>query len=375
MKRYGVFRTTVYIIAFYFINSFAATDPNFHLYLLFGQSNMAGGCKVGINAEDCDTTARVKVLAWGDCNTQSTACTQYKIVRTYDKWYTAFPPYHNCSEAVGPADYFGKTLLDSIQDNIKIGFIPCALSGQAIAVFEKGSNAAISDYTQPVNGATKITTDGYGWMVRRCKIAQQTGVIKGILFHQGESNAGEGDAWVTKVVTIVKNLKTDLGLSDSIPFIAGELRYQSEGGCCYQLNTYVNKLPSKITNCKVASADGLKKRINADGSTDVYHFDLPSMREFGRRYARAFLSVANHTYVPRKGDVAVLPSIAARPEKAVSVATVRSWTDASIFSLSGKVITMINAPKTLNGLRGMKRGNVYLVARKSYGSARLMVVP
>ena len=264
MNRFFIVLLGACIVAFQHANATAQVDPNFHLYLLFGQSNIAGGCKVGINAEDCDTTARAKVLA------------------------------------------------------------------------------------------------------------QQTGVIKGILFHQGESNAGEGDAWETKVATIVKNLKTDLSLSDSMPFIAGEQRYD---GCCAGLNPYVNKLPAKITNCKVASADGLKNRINADGSTDVYHFDLPSMREFGRRYACAFLSVANHTYIPRKGDVVVQPRIAARPEKAGSVAMTHSWTDASIFSLNGKAITRINAPKMLNGLRGMKRGNVYLVALKSSVTARLMVVP
>jgi hypothetical protein len=371
MKRYVIFSTTACIIAFYFINSSAAPDPDFHLYLLFGQSNMAGGCKVGVNATDCDTSSagaqRVKVLAWGDCNTMSTACTSYKLVRTYDKWYTAFPPYHNCSEAIGPADYFGKTLIDSIRDNIKIGFIPCALSGQAIAVFEKGSNSAISDYTQPVNGANKVASDGYGWMVRRCKIAQQTGVIKGILFHQGESNAGEGDAWVTKVVTIVKNLKTDLSLSDSIPFIAGELRYD---GCCAGLNPYVNKLPTKTTNCKVASASGLQKR---ETEGDNYHFSTPSMREFGVRYAKAFLSVASNTLVPRKGTVAVK---ALKAEKAVSVSSISAWDDgAIIYSLDGKRISVIHPSNKENNWRGMKAENVYLVSRKPYGNAWLMVAP
>jgi hypothetical protein len=362
MKRlHGLFTATWCIIAFHFMHATAQPDPNFHCYLLFGQSNMAGGCKIGVNATDCDTSSagaqRVKVLAWGDCNTMSTACTSLKIVRTYDKWYTAFPPYHNCSEAIGPADYFGKTLIDSIRGDIKIGFIPCALSGQAIAVFD----------TQPVNGSSKITRDGYAWMVKRCKIAQQTGVIKGILFHQGESNSGEGDAWVTKVAAIVKNLKTDLGLSDSIPFIAGEMRYD---GCCPGLNPYVNKLPAKITNCKVASASGLQKR---ETEGDNYHFSTPSMREFGVRYAAAFLSVAGNSLVPRIGTVAVK---AVPAEKAVSASSIRSWNDgARIYSLNGKCVSVINPSNKESDWRGMKAGNVYLVSRKSSGIARLMVMP
>jgi hypothetical protein len=348
----------------------AAPDPDFHIYLLFGQSNMAGGCKIGVNETDCDTSSvnaqRVKVLAWGDCNTMSTACTSIKIVRTYDKWYTAFPPYHNCSEGIGPADYFGKTLMDSIRGDIKIGFIPCALSGQAIAVFEKGSTAAISDYTQPVNGSKKITSDGYGWMVRRCKVAQETGVIKGILFHQGESNSGEGDAWVTKVVNIIKNLKTDLNLSDSTPFIAGELRYD---GCCAGLNTYVNKFPSRITNCKVASASGLQKRETAG---DNYHFSTPSMREFGVRYAKAFLSVASPAYVPRKGTVAVRRR-SSGGEKAITLTSLRCCSDEKrIYTINGKLI----ASGRLSGSSvRLNAGNVYLVSASGSSNVRMLAVP
>ena len=134
-------------------------------------------------------------------------------------------------------------------------------------------------------------------MIDRCKLAQQSGVIKGVLFHQGESNAGDGDEWVDAVVGIVKDIKADLALGDDVPFIAGELRYENENGCCFQLNPFINKLPQKIKNCAVASASGIKAR-NPDKWKA--HFDITGMREFGWRYAAAFLKLANKEFVPRK---------------------------------------------------------------------------
>ncbi|MBN2037031.1 MAG: hypothetical protein JW768_09845 [Chitinispirillaceae bacterium] len=367
-KRFSLI-TAGCVLALFHAHASAAPDPNFHCYLCFGQSNMAGGCKPG-DANDCDTTSarakRVKVLAFMDCNTQSTACTSYRLVRTFNKWYTAFPPYNNCSEGIGPADYFGKTLLDSIRDDITIGFIPCSFSGQSIVVYQKGNTTPIPSWAHPTVG-----TDGYGFVVSRCRIAQQAGVIKGFLFHQGESDAGAGDGWVDKVVGIVKSLKTDLGLSDSIPFIAGELRYQSENGCCYQLNPYINKLPQRITNCAVVSANGIKAR-NPDDEWRA-HFDTPSMREFGRRYAMAFLKVASPTLVPRKGSV---PTVSPSKPRPVSAATIRSWSKgARIYTLQGKVIADIIDSRDMDRLTRLRGASVYLVSPKSSNSVRLMIVP
>ena len=175
----------------------AAPDPNFHCYLLFGQSNMAGG-GAGVSlggsgsgtmiAADCDTSTRVKSLAFCNCNARyNTTCSQYTESRTNDTWYTARPPLHICNEGVSPGDWFAKTMLDSIHEDIKIGLIPCALSGMALNVFEKGgSGFNIPTWAHPTLG----NSSPYAWMLARCKLAQQTGVIKGILLHQGESGAG-----------------------------------------------------------------------------------------------------------------------------------------------------------------------------------------
>lgn len=355
-----------FIAGLYVSPIFAEPDPNFHIYLLFGQSNMAGPCN-NQNATaqardpqpaDCDTTSRIKVLAWGDCNATSYPCGSLKLNRKYDQWYTAFPPYHNCHEGIGPADYFGKTLLDSIRDDITIGFVPCALSGQNINVYVKGMNATIDEHTRPTNGGTKISSGAYEWMVKRAKIAQQTGVIKGILLHQGEANAGEGDGWVSKVKNIVADLKNDLGLGD-IPFIAGELiQDPAADQGAKRLNPYVNKLPDQIPNCAVASSESFKLRA---GDTWRLHFACDGIREFGRRYAAEFLKLADTNLVPRKKDNTKVTFPGAKMSKTIINSTegvVR------IYTLDGHLLHTYKKITTRNAMASVKAKGVFIVSRK-----------
>jgi hypothetical protein len=159
------------LIVWLFASLKAAPDPNFHLYLLFGQSNMAGGGNsIELIPDDCDTNSRVRVLAFCDCPAgTSPDCEQYSSTRTHDKWYTASPPLHICSEGISPGDWFAKTMLDSIRADISIGLIPCALSGQSIKVFEKGSNNFnIPTWAHPTIG----NNSPYDWMISRCKVAK-----------------------------------------------------------------------------------------------------------------------------------------------------------------------------------------------------------
>jgi Carbohydrate esterase, sialic acid-specific acetylesterase len=101
-------------------------DPNFHVYLLIGQSNMEGQPKP--EAADRAIESRVKVLQYDDCT---------NFARKYDQWYTAIPPLHSCFAGVGPGDYFGKTLAAAYPE-ATIGLVPCAISGVDIDMFRKG---------------------------------------------------------------------------------------------------------------------------------------------------------------------------------------------------------------------------------------------
>ncbi len=350
----------------------AQVDPNFHCYLLFGQSNMAGGgagVALGgsgsgtLNAADCDTSTRVKVLAFPTCNAGSiVACKNSPQGRTADKWYTASPALHICNEGVSPGDWFAKTMLDSIRNDIKIGLIPCALSGQGLQVFVKGgSNFNIPNWAHP----TLANSSPYTWMLNRCKIAQQTGVIKGILLHQGESGSGS-NAWGNVAKQIMDDLKKDLALPDNIPVIVGELRQDSKA-CCAGTNKAINDFAKSYPHCGLASSQNLGVQTDAD---DPYHFNPEGMRELGKRYARAFLGLADRQYMPRIGDVATQNPQRSRMITAASVRALND--DIQIYTLDGKRASRNQIKSDLSGVS--HSGKVYLVSGKSGQTMQLMML-
>jgi hypothetical protein len=220
-----------------------------HVFLLFGQSNMAGYARA-TNADKMEDP-RIQVLGFDSCSATG---------RTNNQWDVAVPPLHECSPgAVGPGDWFSKTLIQKLPQTDKILLVPCALSGQAISVFSKG-------------------TEKYTWMVNRVKAAQQMGgVVEGLLFHQGESDCGNS-GWPMKVKQLVADLRTDLAIGN-VPFLAGELPPAS---ACGNHNPLVNQLPGLITNGHVISAQGL----NLDPADTQWnmHFGHDDTVELGKRY-------------------------------------------------------------------------------------------
>jgi hypothetical protein len=210
-------------------------------------------------AQDADEVEdeRIRVLGFDDCAATG---------RQRDQWSVAVPPLHVCSSgAIGPGDYFAKTLIRALPAGDTIGLVPCALGGQPIEVFLK-------------DGGTR-----YDWIVQRAKLAQRAGgVIAGILFHQGESNNLD-PSWPGKVNTLVTDLRRDLGIGD-VAFLAGELAY--DGGCAGH-NRLVNMLPNVVSNAYVVSASGLA--LDADDTRMRLHFGRDAQITFGKRYAQTMI--------------------------------------------------------------------------------------
>lgn len=240
-------------------------DPGSYVFLLIGQSNMEGQPQPEV--EDRAIEPRVRVLAYDSCS---------NLGRTYNQWATASPPLHSCFAGVGPGDYFGKTLA-AAYPNATINLVPCGISGVDIDFFRKGVvSARRADFRIPPDDHWE---GAYEWVLERARLAQQEGEIRGILFHQGESDTGQA-VWVDKVEEMVADLRADLGLGE-VPFLAGELLY---GGCCDSHNPLLNQLPSRIANAHVISAEGL-------AGADEAHFDLAGQRELGKRYGEKMLEL------------------------------------------------------------------------------------
>lgn len=242
-------------------------DPRFHVFLLFGQSNMEGSPRPA--PEDQIVDPRIQVLAYDN---------QPELGRTYNAWYDAKPPLHAMHGGLGPGDYFAKSLLSQLEEGHAIGLVPCAIGGVDIDYFRKGvTSSRRSEFRIPPDNER---ASAYDFLIERGRLAMKRGRLRGLLFHQGESDLGRPE-WLDKVAGIVKDARQDLG-APTVPFVAAELYRQ---GKCAAHNALVAQLPSRIEHCAVVSAEGLS-------GEDDYHFDAASQRELGRRYAKAWLRLA-----------------------------------------------------------------------------------
>jgi len=262
--------------------TFAAPDPNFHIYLAFGQSNMEGNGQ--IESQDRTVDKRFQMLSTvGGCNN-----------RQLGQWYDATPPLSNCNGKLSMVDYFGRNMVKNLPEQIKVGVVVVAVAGCDIQLFEKDNYRS---YNQPdwMRGIVQqYGGNPYGRLIDMAKKAQEVGVIKGILLHQGETNSGQQN-WPNRVKGIYDNILKDLGLNaNDVPLLAGELVQQSLGGSCGGHNSIIQKLPSVIPTAHVISSQGL----NHVG--DGLHFSSASYRTFGQRYADEMLKIL--------GDVKVVSS-------------------------------------------------------------------
>jgi para-nitrobenzyl esterase len=169
-----------------------AQDPNFHIYLCIGQSNMEGPAPIG--PQDTISNKRLKLLSALDCP---------ELGRTMGNWYDAKPPLCRCNTRLSPADYFGRTMIQYLPENISIGLVHVAVAGSKIEIFDKVLYKTYLDTSAASRPWMIKMSDAYGGnpyqrLVDMARIAQQKGVIKGILLHQGESNTGD-KAWPAKV--------------------------------------------------------------------------------------------------------------------------------------------------------------------------------
>ena len=270
----------ILLVVFLFTNSNVfSQDPNFHVYLCIGQSNMEGAARAEL--QDSTVNPRFQVMAAVDCD---------KLGRTKGNWYPAVPPLCRCKTNLGPTDYFGRTMVANLPEKVKVGVIVVAIGGCKIELFDKDNYQTYVE-TAPVwmKGMIK-EYDGnpYGRLVEMAKLAQKDGVIKGILLHQGESNSND-TLWTRKVKGVYNNLMKDLNLNPSkVPLLAGETVNADQGGVCAGMNTIIATLPKTLPNSYVISSAGC-----ADGP-DNLHFSATGYRELGKRYAEKMLSILGY---------------------------------------------------------------------------------
>lgn len=237
--------------------TFAQTVPGqMDLYLLIGQSNMAGR-----GTTDAASQPNLPKI-WA--------------INRQNEWKIAADPLHQDKPAVvgvGPGLTFAQEILQKSPDRA-IGLIPCAVGGSGI------------DDWQP--GAKHEQTGIYAYdeMLARAKEAQKHGTIRGIIWHQGESDSSPGKkgAYAAKLADFFKRLRRDTH-TENVPVVVGTLGdfYVAKNPDAAVINQIITDYAKGNKRVYLASASGLTHK------GDDTHFDTPSARELGRRYAEAFL--------------------------------------------------------------------------------------
>lgn len=264
-------------------------DPNFHIYLCFGQSNMEGNAAIE-GKDRVGVDPRFMMMAAVDMPSSK---------RKKGEWYTAYPPLCRDYTGLTPADYFGRTMVENLPESIKVGVINVAVGGASIDLFDQDKCA---DYIKKEadwfkNYCSEYGNDPYKVLVTMAKKAQQNGVIKGILLHQGCTNNGQKD-WPVRVKRIYVRLLHDLGLNEEeTPLLIGELLSQEKGGVCWGHNSVIAKTQPVIPNSYVISSK------DCPGASDGLHFTAEGYRMIGKRYAEKMLELLGPDYSGPKKEI------------------------------------------------------------------------
>lgn len=227
----------------------------FDLYILMGQSNMAGRGEL---------TDSMKSMH-----------NENVLMLTRDlKWVIAGNPIHFDKPSVagvGPGLSFGMAMSDA-HPGVKIGLIPCAVGGTSI------------DKWQPGAFDSSTSTHPYDDAVLRIAAAMKYGKVKGVLWLQGESDSNEISApkYLEKFKVLIQRVRELTG-DKNLPVVAGELgRFKTT----YQfINNELYRVPSVIPHAALATSEGLTDK------GDKTHFDAKSATIFGKRFALQMLKL------------------------------------------------------------------------------------
>ena len=242
-----------------------APDPNFHLYLLLGQSNMAGR---GPITPELAAVGHARVF----------------MLDAAGKWVPAKNPVHFDKPkvaGVGPGLSFGVMMAEA-NPNVRIGLVPCAVGGTAIRYWQPGA----------YDDATK--THPYDDAAQRIQNAMRCGVVQGVLWHQGEadSNPTAAAAYLPKLAELISRVRQLVG-QPALPVVAGELgRFKPNS---LGFNAQLLNLPVLVPHTAVVTSENLNDK------GDQTHFDGASADEYGRRYATAMRALQAAVLEANKG--------------------------------------------------------------------------
>lgn len=232
-------------------------DPQLHVFLLAGQSNMSG--RGELLPEDQKVNDRILVL------------------NSDGLFVPAAEPLHYIEPertGSGPGSAFARELLPHLPPGHKIGLVPCAVGGSAIQQWmDNEFYRGVTLYSNFLEASGK---------------AARQGSIRALLWHQGESNtyAGRYAGYPLLLSSFFEKVRKDLQMPD-LPIIAGELGDfldPAQYPMARQLNQALHDLSEKMPGLQIVSAKGL------ECLEDELHFNRNAVIELGKRMCEAYRS-------------------------------------------------------------------------------------
>jgi hypothetical protein len=143
--------------------------------------------------------------------------------------------------------------------------------------------------------ANANNTNLYAQTLARAISARRWGTLKGIIWHQGESDAWQASAYISLLKNWVNSFRADLNdINNDIYFLAGEIAYWRQSGTSSAFTAAIQTIADHIPNADWVSADGLVPYVNESDP----HFNRESAIILGERYAqkviRKFYGNATH---------------------------------------------------------------------------------
>ncbi|YCM42924.1 sialate O-acetylesterase [Verrucomicrobiaceae bacterium 227] len=248
----------------------------YHLYLLAGQSNMDGRGKSADLTKEQRRPSKHAIIFYRNPPHSS------------EGWKPLTPGY-----SIAPG-YKGK--LPSPTFGPEIGFIAAmhkAAPDQKFALIKgsKGGSSLRQDWKPGTKDDPKSQGPRYRHFIETIDMAKaalkndgHTAKLKGVLWHQGESDSRAGtEAHTERLTDFIARLREDTG-EPQLPFIIGEV---FDNGARDKIRAALLKVSQTTPHCAFAPADQL---TTWDPGT---HFDARSQLILGERFATALQKVTS----------------------------------------------------------------------------------
>lgn len=232
-----------------------ANQDDYDVYLLIGQSNMAG--RGTMLAED---TLNVIEGVWlldpdGIPEPAKAPLNKYSTIRK-----------NLGMQQIGPGNSFAEEIHKAT--GRKILLVVNARGGSALEVWMPGNTA--SGY--------------FDAAVKRTRQAMQHGDLKAIIWHQGESSSGRSETYPDSLSVFVSALRQEFG-DDDIPFVAGEVGHWTDHA--EEFNSMISHISERIPCSDYVSSEGCS--MLKDESDP--HFSRDGQILLGKRYAHKVLEM------------------------------------------------------------------------------------